>query len=201
MSKAVVVFTNNVSLKGINIDQSIPFPKQIIVSKDLSLYLLSDSSSSPNLEFSKNFDEIYVIFHTNGKTEKKYIKKELGNKLKGDKILSHLNNSKNYYSKQLRRVLEQVTVNSDALQPWSISEDSSIADEYLLEPFDDGGIETKLTLLNKLLCGSFDQLNEEEKSVLTKNQFNLEKFQQLHKQDNFNWQSFKNLRDKLTINL
>jgi hypothetical protein len=150
--KVIVVFTNNESLRLIKINQSIPIPKKIIINEGLSLYLLDDSVPKPDLEIiSNNFSEVFIIFHENGKTKKDYVSNSLKEKLKDYKILNHIVDSRNFYDRQLRKILENVVNTDDIRTPWSINENQTINEKFLFEPFSDTDLEKKLRVLHKCL--------------------------------------------------
>ncbi len=200
MTKAIIVFTNNISLGSIGIERNIPtFPKKIIIDNNLSLFLFSDDVNHPGFSsIVKDFDEIYIVFHSSGHVDEEFVKGVFNSKLKGYKRLSHLKESGNYYDKQLRQVLENIVEKSGS---WSIKKKSSVTDELLLAPFGDGGLEAKISLLNKLLLGNFEQLNNEEKELIEKNKFDFVKFKKSYRENDTDWESFYKLRSQLTLNL
>ncbi len=202
MKKAIVVFTNNDSLRLITINQQIPiFLKKIIVNENLSLFLFSDCDEKPDLQFiEKQFDEVYIIFHKDGSTDKDSVKNLFKNKLKNYKTISHIKGSGNFYDRQLRTILESVVVNEDVRSPWTIQKSQPVEEEFLLEPFMDNGLEIKLKLLTKLLTGDF-VLDGAENLFLKEHTFDLKAFKKSYNLKEIDWKSFKALRDKLLVSI
>lgn len=202
MKTAIVVFTNNESLMSIGIEKNIPFTKKIIVSETISLFLLDDKKDEPNLNFSEEFDFSYVVFHENGGTDKSLVRKKIGEKLKKDLTLSHINNSGNYYANQVREVLKHVPENLLADVPWELVniDNPEKFEKFLLKPFDDHGFEKNYALLNKLLTGEFS-LTDEEKIFLTGKNFDLEAYKKSFNKKSPDWEMFDKLREQLFKNL
>ena len=202
MNKAIVVFTNNSSLKSIGINQHISdFPTEIVINTGLSVFLFSDTDNNLPLQYVKtNFNEIYIVYHENGSINKEQVAGFLKEKLKGSLVLSHLRNSNNFYDVQLRKVLENAEDSSGNSSLWEIKKSVSIDEDFLLAPFNDGGLETILTLLHKLCEGNF-QLDDGEQNLLKANEFDIEQFKNSYKSGNPDWASFEELRGKLTINI
>ena len=75
MNKAIVVFTNNSSLKSIGINQHISdFPTEIVINTGLSVFLFSDTDNNLPLQYVKtNFNEIYIVYHENGSINKEQV--------------------------------------------------------------------------------------------------------------------------------
>lgn len=198
MKKAIVVFTNQISLNNLKINKTVPLPKKIIVDKSISFFLLDDGTSEPVLRFSDKFDALYVVFHTGGKTNKVFVRKQFGEKLKGELTLSHIIHSGHYYDKQIREVLKYVDKNSPADKPWTLKKDVNLAKfkKSILEPFDDHGFEKKYAVLYKLLTGEFS-LTDDEKDLLNGKNFDMEAYKNSFDKKSPDWEMFDKLREQL----
>lgn len=197
--KVIIAFTNERSLNGININTKISsLPKKIVINDEFHIFLFADHIVNPDLDFIMDtYNEIYLIYHSSGETDKYFVKNKLGKKILGSFDESHIQASGNYYDVQMRKVLVNLDLGALDKDVWKLNDKVAITDTFLLSPFPNLELEKKLTLLHKLLGGDFT-LNKNEEVILDKNEFDLTAYK-VGFETTPNKDSLRKLRDQFTL--